>query len=58
MDALRAGLKVDEDGKVEGKPFSHSRQWFPDPEHPSNSMHLTKKEHDNLKEYRLDSDIP
>ena len=49
VDALKGGFTVDKDGKVEGKKHTHFRQWFPDYEHPSNRLHLTEKERDNIK---------
>lgn len=55
MDALKDGFTVEEDGKVDDKPYSHFRQWFPDHDHPSNQLHLTEKERDNIKEYKINN---
>ncbi len=41
MDALKNEFTVDEDARVEGRQYSHFRQWFPDREHPDNRLRLT-----------------
>ena len=51
MNALKNGFDAGEDGKVEGRPYSHFRQWFPDHEHPDNRLHLRENELANIKQY-------
>ncbi len=40
LNALKNGYDAGEDGEVEGKPYSHFRQWFPDYGDGENQLHL------------------